>query len=201
MTVKAFDTDRRTNGQLIADCFELGYLRDEDRILDPTYGLGRWWSEVGPPYLTAHDLDPEKAPHGPMDFTALHYEDQTFDAVAYDPPYAFRGTATPSFDSKYGVDAYMSVEARVDLMMRGLSEAIRVCKTGGYVLAKCQDMVVSGEVIWQRLMFAERALEDGCRLVDELYVLSGRPQPAGRRQVHSRRNFSTLQVFRKQAKQ
>lgn len=87
MTVKAFDTDRRTNGQLIADCFELGYLRDEYRILDPTYGLGRWWSEVDPPYLTAHDLDPEKAPHGPMDFTALHYEDRIFDAVTFDPPY------------------------------------------------------------------------------------------------------------------
>ena len=197
MTVKAFDTDRRTNGQLIADCFELGYLRDEDRILDPTYGLGRWWSEVAPPHLTAHDLDPEKAPHGPMDFTALHYEDQTFDAVTYDPPYKLNGTPTASVDAQYGVHEPRTVNQRLTLMTDGLKECIRVVRTGGLVLAKAQDQVVSGKVVWQTHLLAETAAQAGCRLVDQLHVSSYRAQPPGRRQQHAAHNYSTLLVLKR----
>lgn len=198
MTVLAYDTERRTNAELILDCVELDYIRTTDRILDPTYGLGNWWKLWRPweGRVHRHDLDPEKAPDGVMDFTALAYPDAVFDVVAYDPPYALRGTATPHFDSKYGVSEYLSVADRLELMLGGLREGIRVCKPDGYVLAKCQDMVVSGKVVWQRQILANEAAKHDCRLVDELHVASYRPQPPGRRQVHAARNFSTLMVFR-----
>lgn len=198
MTVLAYDAERRTNSRLILDCVELDYIRTTDRILDPTYGLGNWWKEWLPweGRLHRHDLDPEKAPDGVMDFTALAYPDDVFDVVAYDPPYALRGTSTPHFDSKYGIHEYRSVDDRLRLMLDGLAEAVRVTRPDGYVLAKCQDMVVSGKVCWQRMVFANAATALGCRLVDELHVASYRPQPPGRRQVHAARNFSTLMVFR-----
>ena len=48
MTVTEVETDGPVlaakawveNGDLIADVARLGYLRDSDRILDPTWGLG-----------------------------------------------------------------------------------------------------------------------------------------------------------------
>lgn len=199
MTILVFDTERRMNAELILDCVELDYLRTTDRILDPTYGLGNWW-KLWLPWegrVHRHDLDPSKAPDGPMDFTALAYPDETFDVVAYDPPYKLNGTPTKEVDAPYGVHVPATVKERLRLMFDGLDEAIRVCRAGGYVLAKCQDQVVSGRKCWQRYMVAQHAIGRGCRLVDELHVSSYRPQPAGRRQVHAASNFSTLQIFRR----
>ena len=50
---------------------------------------------------------------------------------------------------------------------------------------------------WQTIEFAGHAVELGSRLVDQLHLPSYRPQPAGRRQIHARRNYSTLLVLRK----
>jgi hypothetical protein len=77
----------RHNGELIAAVARLGYLRPEHHVLDPTHGKGVWWRTWQPNKLTAHDIDPAKAPDGPADFTALPYPDDHFDAVAFDPPY------------------------------------------------------------------------------------------------------------------
>jgi hypothetical protein len=37
MTVMAFDSNRRTNAQAIADAHELGYINDDEVVLDLTY--------------------------------------------------------------------------------------------------------------------------------------------------------------------
>lgn len=63
------------------------------------------------------------------------------------------------------------------------------------LLVKCQDQVVSGRVVWQTKQVAE-ALGDTMRLVDELHLPSYRPQPDGVKQVHARRNYSTLQIYK-----
>lgn len=198
MTVLAFDPERRTNAELILDCVDLGYIRTTDRILDPTYGLGNWW-KLWLPWegrLHRHDLDPDKAPDGVMDFRELAYPARVFDVVAYDPPYKLNGTPTAEVDAAYGVHERRTVPQRLSLMLEGLAEAVRVTRPRGYVLAKCQDQVVSGAKVWQRRLVAAEGEALGCKLVDELHVSSYRPQPAGRRQVHAASNFSTLMIFR-----
>ena len=62
-------------------------------------------------------------------------------------------------------------------------------------MAKCMDQVCSGRVHWQTHMMAAHAEALGCRLVDSILVLGEREQPSGRRQVHVRRNYSTLLVL------
>ena len=37
-----------TNAAMIADVARLGYLKDTDVILDPTYGKGAWWRVWAP---------------------------------------------------------------------------------------------------------------------------------------------------------
>jgi hypothetical protein len=188
----------KTNAELIADLARMGrYLRPEWRTLDPTYGLGRWWTRWRPDHLTACDLDPTKSPLGAsVDFTALPFGDREFDAVAFDPPYKLNGTPTAELDAPYGVHRVASRDARHELIRQGINECVRVLRPGGWLLVKCQDQVNGGRVRWQTREFADHAEQLGCRLVDMAHVRSHRPQPGGRSQQHLHRNYSTLLILR-----
>lgn len=193
-------TAAKNNAELMVMCRDLGYLRDEWSTLDPTYGLGRFWTLWRPSALTCHDLNPAKAPHGPRDFTALPYGPRTFDAVVFDPPYKLNGTGgSHASDDAYGVANSVRWQDRMALCRAGITEAVRVLRAEGMLLVKCQDQVCSGQVRWQTIDFANHAENLGCRLVDMLHLPSYRAQPAGRRQVHARRNYSSLLVLRKGA--
>jgi SAM-dependent methyltransferase len=181
----------RTNAELIADCARLGYLQTHWRTLDPTFGRGGFWKKWRPAELVVHDMKLDG-----VDFTDLPHGDASFDAVVFDPPYKLNGTPTRSVDERYGVDVVDTREARHDLIRAGIDECARVLRPGGWLLVKCQDQVNGGKVRWQTREFADHAeLKHGMRLVDMLHRLGYRPQPAGRRQVHARRNYSTLLVF------
>jgi hypothetical protein len=190
----------RTNAELIVQCHNLGYLGDDMVTLDPTFGLGRFWTLWKPTHLAAYDLEPAKSPTGwPMDFTDLPWRTPTFDAVVFDPPYKLNGTggSHPS-DAGYGVATRgIRWQERHDLIYAGIDECVRVLKPAGTLLIKCQDQVVSGSVRWQTRLFADRAESGGCQLVDMLHLTGRRPQPEGRRQVHARRNYSTLLILKK----
>ena len=197
----------RTNAEMFADVAKLGYL--SGRVLDCTYGEGNFWTVWKPRKLVAHDLytlDGVDARSMPM------HRRHSFDAAVIDPPYAFRGRASKAFDSKYGVGKYRSANAVLELYFDIMIECHRVLRFadyrdgegarlfGGYMLVKCQDQVVSGAVRWQVdeiTKFAEEYL--GLVKVDAFTINSYRPQPNGRRQLHARRNGSSLLVFQKRS--
>lgn len=194
----------RDNAQRIIDCRTLGYLSHDQRILDPTWGEGKFWTKWDPlpPRLVACDLNPAKSPIGyPIDFTCMPFSDHEFDAITFDPPYQLNGTSTgkgsSAKDAQYGVDQYMPVAARHELIRHGMSECWRVLAPGGILLVKCQDQVASGRKHWQTDMFTAHAEKLGGRKVDELYVEGYRDQPQGTSQKHSRQDFSALLVIRK----
>jgi len=191
------------NAELIRDAVvPLGYLRPEWLTLDPTYGLGRFWTLWQPGDLIACDLDPSRSDLGPLDFRELHdvWPGPTFDAVVFDPPYKLNGTSTgkgaAASDQDYGVAQPATWQERHALILAGITSCTRVLRPGGMLLVKCQDQVCSGKVRWQTRIFADHAESLGHRLVDRFDLASYRAQPAGRRQVHARRNTSTLLVFR-----
>lgn len=192
--VLAYDVTRRNNARLMVDCRQLGYLSNDEVILDVTYGLGAFWNEWRPARLTGHDLIATNAPDGPMDFTALDYSDRTADVVVFDPPYKLNGTSAHPSDDRYGVGGeYSSVKDRLDLIRRGLAECARVARRR--VLVKCQDQVNAGRIVWQTHMVVVEMAGHGWRLEDRLEVHGYRPQPAGRSQQHARRTSSSLLVF------
>lgn len=184
-----------TNADMIADVAQLGYLRAEWRTLDPTWGLGTWWTTWRPDRLVGGDLDPTKSPTGrSVDATCLPYGTSSFDAVVLDPPYKLNGTPTDAVDERYGVGGlYTAAVGRHRLMADMLTEAARVASR--VVLMKCQDQVCSGRVHWQTDLMTAHAATAGLVKVDALLFPSYRPQPSGRSQQHARRNYSTLLVF------
>lgn len=186
-------SDATDNAQLIENCAQLGYLRESMFTLDMTYGLGRFWTRWAPDRLIGADLDRDRAREVVADFTRLPFPGRTFDAVVFDPPYKLNGTggSHPS-DAAYGV----ATPWRGDLhawIGSGLDEAVRVLD--GTLLVKCQDQVAGGKVRWQTREFADHVEALGLRLVDMMHLVGYRPQPPGRRQLHARRNYSTLMVF------
>jgi SAM-dependent methyltransferase len=192
-------TEWPTNAHLIRDVAQLGYLGANDLVLDCTYGLGNFWTLWRPARLIGSDINPDKtqlASGEPVDFTDMPWSDETFDAVVMDPPYKLNGT--PTDDDRYGVDKKVTWRGRHALIHRGIRECARVLHPGGHFLLKCMDQVCSGQKRWQTREFTSSAERRGLTLVDRFDMLTRpRPQPSGRRQVHTQGNYSTLLVFRK----
>jgi hypothetical protein len=195
----------RNNAELIADCARLGYLPTDEvaQVCDPTYGLGRFWTVFRPANLTASDLDPAKSPtvqlvrrieHDGVEVLRRPRQVGEVDRRAG----TSTGTGGATCDADYGVDRWSGARDRHDLIRRGITECVRVLRVGGHLLVKCQDQVNGGKVRWQTREFADHAEQLGCRLVDQLHLLSYRPQPPGRRQEHARRNYSTMLVCRRE---
>jgi hypothetical protein len=187
-----------TNAAMIADVARLGYLQADWHTLDPTYGRGRWWTQWRPVSLVAHDLILDG-----VDFRHLPEPDATFDAVAFDPPYVSVGgratTGLPDMHDRYGLTSAPTSPAGLQRVIDdGLREVARVTKPGGMVIVKCQDYISSGKFWAGTHRTLTSALSVGLEQVDRLEHVGGvRPQPPGRRQVHARRNLSTLLVFRR----
>ncbi len=186
-----------TNADLIVDVARLGYLHVDDRVLDPTFGRGVWWKRWRPARLVTHDLGIDG-----VDFRALPHADGEFDASVFDPPYvSVGGRSTSGISEMYErfglLDAPTTPAGVQQLIDDGLGEVARVVRPGGLVLVKCQDYISSGKLWPGTHRTLCRADDLGLEIVDRFEHLAGpRPQPRGRRQVHARRNLSTLLVLR-----
>jgi tRNA G10 N-methylase Trm11 len=184
-----------SNAYMIEDVARLGYL--SGRVLDPTCGRGVWWQRWMPEELVTSDLKDG------VDFRNLPHPDASFDAVAFDPPYVSIGgrttTGIPAMHHAYGLtEAPRSPQALQAMINEGMGECARVLRCGGYLLVKCCDYVSSGKLWLGTHHTLTHALSLGLECVDRFeYVGTPRPQPSGRRQVHARRNLSTLLVLRK----
>ena len=198
------------------------YLKDTDVILDPTYGRGTWWRLWHPPgdyHVIGHQwrqpipggvvwsewLRDDWPLLGTWDFRNMWYQDETFDAVAFDPPYVSVGGRSTSgingMHAAYGMDgAPLTPQGVQDDINAGLEECWRVVRKGGIVLVKCQSYVSSGK-LWPGLFhtFNHATQSCGFQVVDHLTHVAGpRPQPEGRGpQKHARRNSSDLLVLRR----
>jgi hypothetical protein len=188
----------KSNAELIADVARLGYLRKDWCTLDPTFGLGNFWTEWVPDCLIGTDIDPRFSPwqDKSVDFRQIPWPDRYFDAVVFDPPYKLNGTPDPAIDERYGVHEPTRWQDRMALIRDGLTECARVLGEG-FLLLKCQDQVCSGKMRWQTYEFTKHAEGCGLGLVDRFDFLSYRPQPNGRRQVTARHNASQLLVFKR----
>lgn len=211
-----------TNGHLVADVAQL-YIDPDDVVCDLTFGRGVWWKQYHHPgqfvgccrtweQLQARmeeGWDSTRLRLLP-DFRDLrnltgNYEER-IDVITFDPPYVAPGgrdTSTiPDFNDRYGlVDAAATpIELHWHNVL-GMQQAFLALAPKGRLLVKCMDYVSSGKVQWVTDWTDAAAREIGFVKLDRFeHKGHVRSQPAGRRQVHARRNLSTLFVYQKPRK-
>jgi hypothetical protein len=123
------------NAALIA---AVGPLYLTGSVLDVTYGRGAWWKRYTPDPFVHHDL----AQDG-IDFRDLPYEDGSWDAVCFDPPYlpsrSMETSTGRAVDHReaFGLDVRRTRAELEALISDGLAECGRVASQ--WVLAKCCD--------------------------------------------------------------
>ena len=184
------------NAEMIADLARLGWLNG--RILDATYGEGKFWTEYRPDELTTNDL------HKPADWgidirRPAEVWFASFDTVVVDSPYKLGGTPSDQMakmNTAYGVEKARTRDETLKLladMTRGASFCV---KPGGYLMVKCQNQINSGRFTDQ-VSLVVAAVPDRFELASILYLRTRpMPQPGGREQRTPRNNVSQLVVFR-----
>jgi hypothetical protein len=195
LPILAFDPERRTNGQAIADLARLGILSNTDRVLDVTIGAeAGFWTKWRPARLVTNDLDPDVIADHHHDGTALPFPAGAFDVVVWDPPYGYRGTSRLASDERYGLRrSYRPAEEIDDLLLAGTAVALRVARR--LALVKAQDQNVSGHFRDQTGFVCELARRHGATVAGKVYVDARREQPSGKRQTNVWGYPSTLLVL------
>lgn len=167
-------------------------------VLDVTYGRGVWWRRFTPDPFAFHDLELDG-----VDFRDLPYEDRSWDAVCFDPPYVptrAAHTASPRlkgrFRASYGLLVPRSRSELEALIAAGLAECQRVSRS--WVLAKCCDYAENGDTFVLGHVAMIRAGQDlGLRVHDLIVHVAG-VGPGGSKIAEirrTRRAHSYLIVF------
>ena len=222
-----FSAYQSSNDEVFPHILEL-YVPAQSRIADVTYGKGVFWKKVDTSKyeLLASDLRTLGLPahcQGGIDSRKLPYEDESLDAIIFDPPYMHTpgGTAHnghQNFEDYYANNVEQDHrvikeiweqtngnppkyhEAVLDLYFRTAREAWRVLKREGIFVVKCQDEVCANK---QRLTHIEItvAFEKYGFITEDLFVVVRKNKPGISRlknkQQHARKNHSYFMVYRK----
>lgn len=185
------------------------------KIADVTFGNGVFWKKVN---LADYDLVPSDIATG-IDCRHLPYDDESFDALVLDPPYAeglLRSSHKAGNGSQSAFRSYYSNgdentnltkeeqkntpkwhAAVRDLYFRAAEEAWRVLKPEGVFIVKCQDEVSANKQWLTHVEIINKCTEIGFYAKD-LFVVTRANRPVVARlirQVHARKNHSYFLVF------
>jgi 16S rRNA G966 N2-methylase RsmD len=181
------------NADLIKHVSSL-YFSDEMKIADVTWGKGAFWKKTD---TSIYDFYPSDLKTG-VDFRSLPYEDESFDVLVLDPPYA-HNPGKMFVDATYNNAATTSGMYHkdiIELYSKGMIEAYRVLKSKGLLLVKCQDEIESAKQKWSHIEIYNIALKLGYYAKD-LFVLhqDTKPYIQHKNQKHARKNHSYLWAF------
>jgi len=192
------------NSDLIENALSLYSLDDKD-VADITYGPGVFWKKIDRNKLKsfrAFDILPKHDFVEKADCRKLPLEDNSLDAVFFDPPYRPWSTKISAIDKTYNnlaTTEKFSVKDLSDLYLETIKEAERVLRPKGLLFFKIQDCVSSGKQHRQSITVFNHALNSGFIEQDQFLLVNKRVMIDAKweEQHHSRKNFSILWVFKK----
>lgn len=204
------------NAQVFPKILEL-HVPTGAKIADVTYGKGVFWEDVpSDEYdVLGTDIDPKKSPTGDsVDCRDLPYEDDSFDCVVLDPPYAegfFRrhedmmagnGSHSPFRDNYSNGEAHNGAskyhQAVLDLYIAAGKEAKRVLRDDGVFIVKVGDEVSANTQELTHIQVTNYYEKELDFYTKDLFVVErhGQPVVSGmNRQVHARKNHSYFLVY------
>jgi tRNA G10 N-methylase Trm11 len=189
------------------------------KVADVTYGKGVFWKNVPETAYDVQgtDLDPDKSPTGEsVDCRDLPYDDDAFDVVVLDPPYAegfYRrnkemlagGGSHESFRDAYSNGEVVDTNgskyhgAVIDLYCAAGTEARRVLKDDGTLIVKTQDEVSANTQELTHVQIINFYEGELGMYTKDLFVVvrANAPHQTGmHNQVHARKNHSYFLVFK-----
>ena len=190
------------------------YVPIGSEIADVTYGKGVFWKKVNPSDYNLHFTDIKTG----VDCHNLPYENCSMDCVVIDPPYmegfyrrnsdhlAGNGTFS-SFREAYSdgsiyeqkKDTPKYHDAVLDMYYSAGCEAVRVLKSKGIMIVKCQDEVSANKQHLTHVEIINEYTKHGLT-IEDLFVMIRNNRPSIstlKKQVHARKNHSYFLVFRK----
>ena len=190
------------------------YVPIGSEIADVTYGKGVFWKKVNPSDYNLHFTDIKTG----VDCRNLPYENCSMDCVVIDPPYmegfyrrnsdhlAGNGTFS-SFREAYSdgsiyeqkEDTPKYHDAVLDMYYSAGCEAVRVLKSKGIMIVKCQDEVSANKQHLTHVEIINEYTKHGLT-IEDLFVMIRNNRPSIstlKKQVHARKNHSYFLVFRK----
>jgi hypothetical protein len=210
------------NAEMLRDILTL-YAKPGDRILDMTYGEGKFWKGIDTSVydFVTNDLFKENPSGHQYDFRRIELPEHSFDVAILDPPYVHGlGNQTMHQDTnrRYGLPCiktkrlprskkrYISTNhsyillplnaATITKMYKGgMAEAWRKLKPGGILALKTQDEIESGKQVWRHFQLQHFW---GFKLID-LFVVTqvGKPLMRHKYQLSARKNHSYFMVYRR----
>ena len=190
------------------------YVPIGSEIADVTYGKGVFWKKVNPSDYNLHFTDIKTG----VDCRNLPYENCSMDCVVIDPPYmegfyrrnsdhlAGNGTFS-SFREAYSdgsiyeqkKDTPKYHDAVLDMYYSAGCEAVRVLKSKGIMIVKCQDEFSANKQHLTHVEIINEYTKHGLT-IEDLFVMIRNNRPSIstlKKQVHARKNHSYFLVFRK----
>ena len=187
------------------------HVTDGAKIADVTFGKGVFWRKVD---TQNYDLHPSDIEEG-IDCRNLPYENKSFDAVVFDPPY-MEGFFRKGNTTKAGTGTYNAFRnhysngheepkngggkwhaAVTELYEDGGKEAHRILRDRGVFIVKCQDEVSANRQNLTHVEIINAYAKMGFFCKDLFVVV--RPNKPGvsriLKQVHARKNHSYFLVF------
>jgi len=197
------------NAEVFAQILDL-HVPEGAKIADVTYGKGVFWKNVD---KSCYGIFPTDIATG-IDCRNLPYEDESFDAIVIDPPY-MEGLLRNSKNHKAGTGSHATFRdyysngdeeshgnskwhgAVTDLYYKAGEEAVRILKSNGIAIVKCQDEV-SANRQWLTHVEIINYYEKIGFYTKDLFVVVRQNRAAISRlkkQVHARKNHSYFLVF------
>jgi hypothetical protein len=182
-------------------------LYDIDRFdLDCTYSRGGFWKGLPDPTHKT-DLYPHFENVKKANSEDLPFDDESMDAIMYDPPFVISGKSYKTNKEGSSIiakrfEGYTSYEKLTNNYFNTLKELYRLTKKGGFVVMKCQDTVSGGKQHFTHVMIMNMALQIGFYPRD-MFVLTSNIRVNAfngtkwRKQHHARKFHSYFWVFEK----
>ncbi len=198
------------NAEIFPNILNL-HVENGAKIADVTFGKGVFWRKVD---TNRYDLYPSDISEG-IDCRDLPYENESFDAVVFDPPYMegfFRnGNTIKAGAGNYNAfrDHYSNGHeepkngggkwhaAVIDLYEDGGQESHRILRDRGVFIVKCQDEVSANRQNLTHVEIVNAYAKMGFFCKDLFVVVRANKPGVSRiiKQVHARKNHSYFLVF------